>query len=204
MKKVFVLCLMAAVLALPLGHVRAQTVAVPIGASAAAAAGGAYAGKKVVGACLRHPFLCAATVAVGATYVGKARQAAQKLDAQTPPCDGEYVPVYRAVGKIERLEIAAIQRYVILPTGIGAKQFMLRFEDAKWIVGFNQQYETTPSKEMFIVTSRVCAETLAMADRFTDAGRAVVSFGQQALQMVNLDASRSGGIQEIWASGAAK
>ncbi|MCL8483406.1 MULTISPECIES: hypothetical protein [Bradyrhizobium] len=46
------------------------------------------------------------------------------------------------------MEIAAIQRYVILPTGIGAKQFMLRFEDAKWIVGFNQQSETMPTKEM--------------------------------------------------------
>jgi hypothetical protein len=141
---------------------------------------------------------------LGAAYVSKVAHETQKLDAQTPPCNGDYVPLYRVVGKIERMEIAAIQRYLILPTGIGAKQFMLRLEDAKWIVGVSQQYETTPTKEMFIVTSRACAATLAMAGKFTDAGRAVVSFGQEALQMVNLDASRSGGIQEIWASGAVK
>lgn len=203
MKKFFVLSLTLVALALPMSSASAQAVTLPMGGSAAIA-GGAYAGKKAVGACIRHPFLCAATVAVGTAYVGKVARETRKLDAQTPACDGDYVPLYRAVGKIERLEIAAIQRYVILPTGIGAKQFMLRFEDAKWIVGFNQQYETTPTKEMFIVTSRVCTATLAIADRFTDAGRAVVSFGQEGLQMVNLDASRSGGIQEIWASGAVK
>ncbi|WP_354264804.1 hypothetical protein [Bradyrhizobium sp. GM2.2] len=129
---------------------------------------------------------------MGTAYAGKVARETRKLDALNPACDGDYVPLYRAVGKTERLEIAAIHRYVILSTGIGAKQFMLKFEDAKWIVGFNQQYETTPTKEMFIVTSRVCAATLAMADRFTDAGRAVVSFGQEGLQMVNLDASRTG------------
>lgn len=204
MKKWFILSLIATVLGLTQGPARAQTVALPTGAPAAIVAGGAYAGKKALGACVRHPVLCVATAAVAGAYVGKAHQAEEKLSARTPPCDGDYVPLYRAVGKIERVEIATIQRYVILPTGIGAKQFMLRFEDAKWIVGFNQQYETTATKEMFIVTSRVCAATLALADRFTDAGRAVVSFGQEGLQMVNLDASRSGGIQEIWASGAAK
>jgi hypothetical protein len=203
MKKLTILYLMLTALVSPTGSVRAQT-AVPLAASEAAVVGGAYVGKKVIGACIRHPFLCAATVTVGAAYVSKVAHETQKLNAQTPPCNGDYVPLYRAVGKIERMEIAAIQRYVILPTGIGAKQFMLRLEDAKWIVGFNQQYETTPTKEMFIVTSSACAATLAMADKFTDAGRAVVSFGQEALQMVNLDDSRSGGIQEIWASGAVK
>jgi len=61
---------------------------------------------------------------------------------------------------------------------------------------------TTSTKEMFIVTSRVCAATLAMAYRFPDAGHQVVSFNQGTLHRVNLDASRTGGIQEIWTSGA--
>ena len=114
MKKFFVLIVALASLALPNGA-RAQAVALPMGASAAVS-GGAYAGKKAVGACIRHPFLCAATVAVGTAYVGKVARETRKLDAQTPLCDGNYVPLYRAVGKIERLEIAAIQRNVILPT----------------------------------------------------------------------------------------
>ena len=77
MKKLLVLCLMAAAFG-SAGSVRAQ-IAIPMGpatavagtytgASAAAITGGAYAGKKAVGACVRHPILCAATVAVGAGY----------------------------------------------------------------------------------------------------------------------------------------
>jgi hypothetical protein len=149
-----------------------------------------------------HPFLCAATVAVGVVYAKNTARETQKLDAQTPPCDGGYVALYRAVGGIERTEIAVIQRYVILPTGIGAKQFMLSFEDAKWMATFNQPYETTTTKEMLIVTSRVCAATLAMSYQFSDVGHQVVSFNQESLHMVNLDASRTGGIQEMWTSGA--
>jgi hypothetical protein len=200
MSRILSLFLVAALSTMHVVPASAQTVAAP----AAVAVGTAYVAKKAVGTCLRHPVLCAATAAVGAGYVYKAAQSTRKLDAETPECREGYVPLYRAVGRIERLEIAAIQRYVVLPTGIGAKQFMLSLEDAKFIATFNQRYETTAAKEMFIVTSRICAATLSLADRFSDAGRPVASFTPAALKFVNLDASRTGGIQEVWASGALK
>lgn len=53
-------------------------------------------------------------------------------------------------------------------------------------------------------TSSVCAATLCIADRFAYVGRPVASFTPAALKFVNLDPSRTGGIQEVWASGALK
>jgi hypothetical protein len=141
---------------------------------------------------------------VGAAYIHKATQNTRKLDAETPECSEGYVALYRAVGSIERAEISAIQRYVIIPTGISEKQFMLTLEDAKFIATFNQRSDPGSAKGAFIVTSRVCAATLAMANRFSDVGHPVASFSSESLKFVNLDASRTGGIQEVWSSGAAQ
>jgi hypothetical protein len=203
MRKLLCVLVATAFWAVQVTPVLAQAAPMPLEAPAAAI-GGAYVVKKTTGACLRHPLLCAAAVVAGAGYLHHVEKTVRELDAETPACNGGYASLYRAVGGLERAEIAAIQRYVILPTGIGVKQFMLSFDDAKFIASFNQKFETSPTKKMFIVTSKVCASTLAMAERFSDVGHVVVSFTRDALKMVNLDASRTGGIQEMWASGASE
>ncbi|MGO9356806.1 MAG: hypothetical protein ACLP1D_03920 [Xanthobacteraceae bacterium] len=178
----------------------AQTVVAPV----AAAAGSAYVGKKVVGACLSHPVLCAATAVVGTAYAYKATQNVRRLDAETPACSEGYIPLYRAVGSIEHAEIAVIQRYVIVPGGMTVKEFFFDLTNAQWLAAFNQRYESSPTKEIFIVTSKVCATTLALGEKFSDSNRSAIAFPVDALKLVNLDASRTGGIQTIWTTGAAK
>jgi len=169
-----------------------------------AAVGGAYVVKKEIGACIRHPVLCTATVIAGAGAVYATKQQIKKLDAETPACSEGYVSLYRAVGALEHAEIAAIQRYVIVPGGMTRKEFFLDIANAQWLATFNQRYESSSTKEVFIVTSKVCAATLALAEKFTDVNRQAVAFDAAALKFVNLDASRSGGIQTVWTTGAVK
>jgi L-alanine-DL-glutamate epimerase-like enolase superfamily enzyme len=64
--------------------------------------------------------------------------------------------------------------------------------------------EATPTKEVFIVTSKVCPTTIAMGENFTDANKRAIAFDAAALKFVNLDASRSGGITTVWTTGPVK
>jgi hypothetical protein len=198
MPRLFIACF---ALAFALGSLSATA---QTAAPAIAAAGGAYVVKKEIGACVRHPVLCTATVIAGAGAVYATKQRIKKLDAETPACSDGYVSLYRAVGTFEHAEIATIQRYVLVPGGIEKKEFFLDIANAQWLAAFNRRYETSPTKEIFIVTSKVCTSTFALGEKFADANRPATAFDAVALKYVNLDAARTGGIQTVWTTGAAK
>jgi hypothetical protein len=140
----------------------------------------------------------------GAAYVSKVAKDTRALGDQTPACGEGYVSLYRAVGTIEHVEIGAIQRYMLVPGGLTRKDFFFDLSNAQWIAEFNRRLEATPTKEVFIVTSKVCPTTIAMGENFTDANKPAIAFDAAALKFVNLDASRSGGITTVWTTGPVK
>jgi hypothetical protein len=73
--------------------------------------------------------------------------------------------------------------------GLEKKEFFLGVANAQWLAAFNQRYETSATKEIFIVTSKVCAVTVALGVHFSDSNRPAIAFDSAARKLVNLDQS---------------
>lgn len=161
-------------------------------ASAQSAGIGGLRGGAVV-SCLRHKVLCSLTGGAAALAARSTAKDIAALDSPKPACAAGYTPLYRVVSAAEHTEILVIKRYSLLFGGMETKEFWLSAQDADW---FASRYATLGgTKPKAIVTSMICADTLRQGMPMTDVNHRAIAFERAALEHVNLDAVRTGGIR---------
>ena len=117
------------------------------------------------------------------------KTSAQSKDGATCP---KTVTIYRVVDQTELNSIRKKGRYSTAPSGWNEKQFWLNPKDAEWFA----EHDVNKNKK-FLVSSKICQDTLDSAHKFQDAGHNAVSFSKANLWKVNRDARNNGGIVKI-------
>jgi hypothetical protein len=159
--------------------------------------GGALLGKKILKTCAKHAITCSMAAVGGAVIVGGKLIEKKRTQVDEPEgCRGSYIDLYRVVGQKEHDSTVRKQEYYLQGGGLAMtqKQFWFSIQDANWFI----QSETF-TKGSYVLTSKACDKTVAMGERFADAGHPAVSFKKTALKKLSHDARKTGGIVSLGA-----